>query len=597
VLVRIVCSRALAVVLSVWCGAACVAANTTSCRTHAARVDVAGGGATSRGNGDLAPPIDADDAAIAKAAEDYLALLVDVYPEAATSLGLHARDAELDDRTPPGLARTLAREDAMLASLRARFAKPRASRAALADLALLESALAVDVRAKRERRPLQRQPDFYVGPLNALFLMTARDYAPAAERARAALLRMEKIAPQLAAAEATLESPPRVWTQVGIEQAHGASAFFDEQRAFLESALPAEKARIDRVLTGAKSAYERYARFLERDVLPRSTGHYAAGPELFGFLLRESYFLDETADQILARGERLVISTQAQMNEVAKRIDPAAKDWAEVTARVKANHPSAAELIPAYRREVARARKFLVDKDVVPFPAGDDCQVMETPAFQRSTITAAYDPPPPFDRSTKGLFFVTPIDPAAPPAKQEEMLRENDHGDMVDTSVHEAYPGHHLQHSFARRHPSLARKAVWSSIFAEGWGLYAEEVMAELGYYTDEERLMQLEWTLVRAVRVVIDVGLHTRGMTFETAVGMLTGVAHLGRELAESEVKRYTLEPTQPLSYLVGREMIFRLRDKYRAREGAAYTLKRFHADLLSHGTIPPGLIEREMF
>ena len=538
-----------------------------------------------------------DDAAIAKAAQDYLDLLRDVSPETATGLGLHARDAELDDRTPAGFERAIVREETMLASLRARFATPRASRASLTDLALLESALAVDVRTKRERRPLERQPDFYAAPLNALFLMTARDYAPAPERATNALARMEKIVPQLALAETTLRNPPRVWTQVGIEQARGAAAFFDEQRAFLDLALPSEKARVDRVLTNAKAAYARYATFLERDLLARSTGAYAAGPALFGWLLREGYFLDESADQLLARGQRIVLATQAEMNDVAHRIDPGAKDWTSVTARVKGNHPAAAELIPAYAREVARARQFLVDKDVVPFPPGDDCQVMETPAFQRSTITAAYDPPPPFDPSTKGIFFVTPIDPALSAEKQEEMLRENDHGDMVDTAVHEAYPGHHLQLSFARLNASLARKATSTSLFEEGWGLYAEELMAELGYYTDEERLMQLEWTLVRAVRVVIDVGLHTKGMTFDAAVAMLTGVAHLGEELAQSEVKRYTLEPTQPLSYLVGREMIFRLRDRYRARDGAAYTLKRFHAELLSHGTIPPGLIEREMF
>jgi uncharacterized protein (DUF885 family) len=187
-----------------------------------------------------------------------------------------------------------------------------------------------------------------------------------------------------------------------------------------------------------------------------------------------------------------------------------------------------------------------------------------------------------------------------PAEKQEEALRENDHGDMVDTAVHEAYPGHHLQLSFARRHSSLIRRVAGASIFAEGWGLYSEELMAELGYYDDEERLMQLDWALVRAVRVVVDVGLHTKGMTFEQAVAMLTDVAHLGPDLATGEVKRYTLEPTQPLSYMVGREMIFRLRERYRARTekaGASFSLKRFHADLLSHGTIPPGLIEREMF
>jgi uncharacterized protein (DUF885 family) len=121
--------------------------------------------------------------------------------------------------------------------------------------------------------------------------------------------------------------------------------------------------------------------------------------------------------------------------------------------------------------------------------------------------------------------------------------------------------------------------------------------MSELGYYDDEQRLIQLEWTLVRAARVVIDVGLHVNEMSFADAVKMLTDEVHLEKSLALSEVKRYTSTPAQPLSYLVGRQMIFDLRDRAKKRDGAGFSLKKFHADLLSHGTIPPGLVAREMF
>jgi uncharacterized protein (DUF885 family) len=276
-----------------------------------------------------------------------------------------------------------------------------------------------------------------------------------------------------------------------------------------------------------------------------------------------------------------------------------------VTRKLKAHHPTADELIPSYRREVARARQFLVDKDVVPFPPGDDCQVLETPPFLRSTTTASYEPAPAFDPQTRGFFFVTPIEATATAKQREEMLRENDHGDQIDTVVHETYPGHHLQLSFARGNSSLVRKIVdakraalvGADIFAEGWGLYAEALMGELGYYTDEERLMQLEWTLVRAARVMIDVGLHTRGMTYADAVNMLTNEVHLEHALAVNEVKRYTMTPTQPLSYLIGRERILAMRERFKEKAGSAFSLKAFHTAVLSHGTIAPGLVEREMF
>jgi uncharacterized protein (DUF885 family) len=289
--------------------------------------------------------------------------------------------------------------------------------------------------------------------------------------------------------------------------------------------------------------------------------------------------------------------TNAQMTELARRIDPKAKGWPEVVKKIKARHPSESELIAAYRREVQRARKFLEEKDVVPFPAGDALDVLPTPVFLRSTIQAAYDQPPPFDTVAKGFFFVTPVEPSWPKSRKEEWLRESNFGDVVNTSVHEAYPGHHLQLSFARLHPSLVRKVVDAAIFAEGWALYAEELMAELGYYTDEERLMQLAWTLVRAARVVIDVGLHTRGMSFDDAVTILTRDVNLEPTLARNEVKRYTMSPTQPLSYLVGREAIFALRERFKAQEKERFSLKRFHEELLPRGTVPPALLAREMF
>jgi uncharacterized protein (DUF885 family) len=538
-----------------------------------------------------------EDALVEQLANAYLDILLATSPEQATLLGLHKRDGALDDRSLAGIAVARNVRAILLEGVRKVKGNPRLSRPARTDLELLEATLEVDERLWAETRPHERMPAFYAEPMSAIFVMTARDYAPAAERATHALERMEKLPGVVAAAKANLKNPPKVWTQVGIEMAQGAKSFFAEQRKPLLAALPGEKARIDAAIATAQKAYAELAAFLEKDVLPRSNGDFATGRPTFDFLLHRSHFLAEDTDAVLALGEKLVTQTEAQLGETAKRIDPKAKSWADVVLRVKGNHPTAANLLASYRHELTRARAFLVEKDAVPFPEGDDCEVIETPVFLRSTTTAAYDQSPPFDPTTKGFFFVTPVDTSLSKAKQEEMLRENDHGDQVDTTVHEAYPGHHLQTSFGRRHPSIVRKLWDAPTFSEGWGLYSEELMNELGYYTDEERLMQLEWTLVRAARVVIDVGLHTRHMTFDDAVKMLTDRVHLEKVVALGEVKRYTMTPTQPLSYVVGREAIFRMRERFKTREGAKYTLRAFHADILSHGTIPVGLVAREMF
>lgn len=537
------------------------------------------------------------DAAVAKAADAYLALLESDFPETATVLGLHRGDGRLDARDKDGFAKNTGKLEAFLADLEKSLPKTtKLSPSARTDLALLRGMVKTEV-LRRKRRPLETQPDLYTSPMGAVFTMTARDYAPAAVRAANVVARLEAVPGIVAEAKKNLESPPKVWTQVGIERAKSAKGFFGAQRAFLEKSLPGEGARVKKALDGAVAAYDDYAKFLEKTVLPRSKGDYAAGKPYFEELLREGYFVQQSADELEAMGKAALARTEAEMTTVALRIDPKAKGWPEVVAKVKKNHPKSDGLLAAYRDEVKRARDFLAKKDAVPFPEGDDLAVVDTPEFMRSTVTAAYDQPPAFDGATKGFFFVTPVDPKLSPAKQEEMLRENDHGDIVDTAVHEAYPGHHLQLSFAAKNPSKVRKAYDAAIFSEGWALYSEELMNELGYYTDEERLMQLEWTLVRAARIVIDVGLHTKGMTFDEAVKMLTDRVHLEHELAVSEVKRYTMSPTQPLAYLTGREAIFAIRAKYKERRKEAYSLKQFHTELLTRGTLPPGLLERELF
>lgn len=540
-----------------------------------------------------------DDARVEEAAKKYLAELERHSPESMTSLGVHTRDHLLDDRTEAGLAADVKWRADLLSELVRGAATWKLGTRARTDLAVLRGSLERDVVWADTIDPGHRKPNFYTEPLSALFLMVSRDYAPAKVRAERVVDRLKAIPAMLAQAQVNLKAPPKVWTEIGIESAKGADSFLKSLEPFLHASLPKPHTEADGALREARRAFASYRTFLERVVLPRSVAEFAIGRKPFDLMLAADYHLHENADEVHAIGEAVFAKTEKELEEASKRVDkelrgPTPGDWAFVLKKLKGRHPKAADLIDAYKKEVERARKFLVEKDAVPFPEGDVCDVQETPEFLRSTTTAAYDRPPPFDASTVGIFFVTPVDKSLPPAKQEEMLRENDFGDIVDTAVHEAYPGHHLQLSFARRHPSTIRKVIDSSILSEGWALYSEELMNELGYYTPEERMLELEWALVRAARVLIDVGMHTRGMTPAEAERMLVDRVHLEPTLARSEVRRYTESPTQPLSYMVGREMIFRLRERYRK---GGKSLKDFHRELLSRGTISPVLIEEEIF
>ncbi len=543
---------------------------------------------------------------VTRLTEEYLALVVESYPEKATELGIYSQDDRLTDLTRGAESRRLAAwrmfeekleqtAQAFETYLHGSFDSDHVAPGTAVDLRLLRGALN-ERRLKREvLNPLARMPSVYTAPMNALFLMTARDYAPAPQRAKSILARVLQISNVVAAGKANLKDPPRSWVQIGLDSAKSAGKFFDGQRSFLVQALPAEAKEIDAALKAAKAAYVDYARFLQA-MLPKAKPDFAIGAEAFSKLLEAEYGLTEPLSVTKARGRQVFDRTQAEMSALAKQIDPKAKDVASVIAALKLKHPKAEDLLKAYSDETARARAFLVAKDAIAMPEGDDLSIIDTPVFQRGTVQAAYDQPPPFGDVSKGFFFVTPVDPKWPAKEQESWLRENDHGDIVDTAVHEAYPGHHLQLSFARKHKSVIRKVQDAAIFSEGWALYSEELMNELGYYTPEERMLQLEWTLVRAARVLIDIGLQTEGMTEKQAADLLVNEVHLERKLAENEIRRYTQDPTQPLAYLTGREQLFELRGKYKARQGGSYSLKAWHSEVLSHGTIPPAYIAAEM-
>lgn len=531
---------------------------------------------------------------VQRLAKAYVEHVVRCSPEEATALGIHDRDGELTDRTPAAEAARLTSARALLERIRRELSGP-VDAATRIDALLLTSALRAEISRRTHGSPLQQRPQDYLAPLDAMFLMVARDYADKSARGRLLARRLRALPLALDRAKAQLGRPPSVFTRIAIDRARGGSAFLREVRAFYAQLPEAQREDGIAAAAEAEAALAGYAAWLDATVLPRSDGAFAAGREHYQDLMRHELFLDETPEALRAFGERRVASLLAEMNTVAARIDPAATSFEPVLARVKQAHPTADAILPTYRKEVARARAFLVSRGVVAMPPGDDLAVVDTPAFMRSTVTAAYDRAPPFDGATRGFFFVTPVDTSSTPADQEAYLGENDYGDIVNTSVHEAYPGHHLQLSFARRHGSLARRVLDPPVLAEGWALYTEELMHELGYYDDAARLVQLQWALVRASRVVIDVGLHVQGWSVDDAVRFLTETVRLARVVAESEVRRYTTTPTQPSSYMVGREQIFLLRAKMRARD-PKLTLRRFHDALLGLGGTPPALAGEEL-
>src|SRR5207244_8301459 len=207
----------------------------------------------------------------------------------------------------------------------------------------------------------------------------------------------------------------------------------------------------------------------------------------------------------------------------AARLD-GGKRWQDVAERLRGAHPPAAGLVEAYAREMVRARDFVAERGLAPIPNAP-LDVVPTPAFMRPLIPfAAYDSPGPYSTDRTGWFYVTLPDPALPASAQERILRDHCRHELATTALHEGYPGHHLQLVHAQERPSHTRKNVWTPLTVEGWALYCEDMMGDEGFYrSEEEQFFQRVHLLWRAARVLLDVGLHTRGMTFAQAVEYMT--------------------------------------------------------------------------
>ncbi len=510
--------------------------------------------------------------------ERYVRELAALDPQYATSVGIHDHDERLTRWDESSVA---AREALRLELARALAALDPAtlSPADALDRTLLLAGLVVELEHDRRHDDLARAPGLPLWAISSIHALLIRDFAPREVRAAHAVARLGQLPLVCADARARLGRPPLLWTQMALDDLDGALAFLD---GVPELAGPTPG--LDEALDAARTALVDYRDFLTAEVLPRSDGAWALGRAEYEFILRHGLLVDLDADELHRAGWADLAATEALLEQTARQIDPA-RGWREILAEMMEDHPSAEGLLPAYRDEAARARAYLVEHDIVPIP-DETLQLVETPAFMRSTVPfAAYDPPAPLDASRLGTFYVTP-EPEAHIVS-----------DIAGTTWHEAYPGHHLQLVYSKDNPSLVRALNDSPLLSEGWGLYCEELAHETGYYDDpRERLMQLNWRLQRSGRVILDSGLHAKGWSYEQAVAFLVERVRMRPAQAEGSVKAYTERPTYFSCYLLGMLEIVRIREALRARLGERFTLSEFHRRLLEVGNVPPALIEAEL-
>jgi hypothetical protein len=254
--------------------------------------------------------------------------------------------------------------------------------------------------------------------------------------------------------------------------------------------------------------------------------------------------------------------------------------------RVKSNHPATFdEALAAYKDAMLRARAHIIEHDIATMPPGEQISVIPTPEYLRQVIPfAAYFEPPKFDKHPSGIYIVTPSVGDDPNA-----MREHNYASISNTSVHEAYPGHHLQLSAATRHPSLVRLLTDAPEFVEGWGMYSEQMMREQGFDAGPEFMVAMRTDAIwRACRIILDVRMHRGELTVDEATAFLIEHTAFEHANAQAEVFRYTYTPTYQLSYLLGKVLLLQLRADEQKRLGDKFSLKNFHDTLMRNGSLP---------
>jgi len=460
------------------------------------------------------------------------------------------------------------------------------------DYRLIKGALTIELHDLEENDWRFRNPIEYV-PVNAIYQLLIH---PGENVHKALKRRLQHIPEYLRGAKAMLSLyPERVvpqWTVTAKELAQtGAEFIRGLERHPLVTAKFENPARLQPLCDAASIALNDFSNYLETDIQPKAEGKFPSGNYRFNRLLNQKHFLATDAEKVLNFGTRLAEQTEKELLLQSKKIC-GEQDITKALAKVRANHPDASQLLNSYREKMQAAYAWLLKADIVTVPKKQSLKIQQTPVFLRDVIPfAAYVPPMPLDKEQHGIYYVTTVE-------DDSLLAEHNQFSIDLASVNEAFPGHHLQFVIANKNNdhNVTRLLNASASMYEGWALYCEQLVFEQGLYNEKEHeFIMLRDRLWRALRIIIDVKLHTGQFTVEQAANLL--VEKLGFELsqAQSEITWYSSAAATPLCYAVGREIILKTREIMDVSDKSK--LKAFHDAILSQGSIALPLVIETVF
>ncbi len=512
-------------------------------------------------------------------------------------MGLHGYDGNVTDYDPAAVERRVSDLKAYRAEL-AGIQPPPDRTLEWLDYELLRLAIDKELFEWETLRDWARNPMVYLYLCDVSNYLK-RNYAPLPTRAKAIAQHLSHVPSVLAQARANLELPmPRTFAQISLDMLRGLVAFLtDELPAQLQAVDDA--AIMDR-LSGARAqaltALGHFEAWLRDQVLPGANEEYAIGPDAFREMLRVGEAVELPLDALFRLAQDDLARNKAEFESVAARISPNRRP-SDVMRELGQNHPATSEMISTAQTMMEALRRFIQERDVVSIPYDLQPTVAETPSFLRWAF-AMMDAPGAFEHvATDAFYYITPPEKHWTATQVEEWLSQFDYATLQDVSIHEGWPGHYLHWLHFRNSPTQVTKVLDAYSFWEGWAHYTEQMMLEQGYEEGNLRLRmaQLAEALLRDVRFLCAIGLHTQGMQVDEATRRFRDDAYMEELPARKEAERGTFDPGY-LAYTLGKLMVLKLREDFRRERGAAFSLKQFHDQFLSFGAPPIPLVRKLM-
>ncbi len=529
----------------------------------------------------------------------YFDRYFDFHPSEGTAVGLHQYDQMLEDFSP----KARAAEIAFLLDFKQEFGifhPDLLDEEQRADLIIMSNAVNARLLELQEIRMWERNPDVYSGSsTSTIFSLMSRNFAPPGERLKSVIAREQKIPANLAMAKSNLKNPPKIYTEIALEQMPGIISFFqkDVPAAFKQvndpSLLAQFKASNDAVITDL----QRYQNFLKEDLLPVSNGDFRLGAEKYREKLKYEEMVEIPLDRLLQIGYDDLHKNQAELKRVAAQIDPS-KTPEQILEQLEQDHPRPDQLLQSFRDTFNSLTGFIQHKQIITIPSDIRPIVEETPPFMRALTSASMDPPGPFEtKATEAYFNVTLPEANWPPQQTREWMEGFNRGTIVSTAIHEAYPGHYEQFLWIKQFPSKVRKLEGCGTNIEGWAHYTEQMMLDEGYGGGDPKLRigQLQDALLRDARYIVGIQMHTGPMTLDQATEFFIKEGHQTPEVSRREAKRGTSDPTY-LVYTLGKLEIMHLRADYKEKMGDKFNLQQFHDEFMKQGFAPVQIIRKTM-